>query len=208
MAKSFQKKKLKKPLFIVFEGVDGAGSSTQTQLLSEWFKKHNLPVLATKEPTNNLIGGLIRGVLTKEWALNPAGLQLLFSADRAHHLQREIEPALKKGINVICDRYLYSSIAFGGLDLEFDWLWKINKNFLTPDIVFWLKISPQTAINRINQSRAGFELFEEVKKMEKINQNYQKIAKRLKNFYEIDAEQTPQQMLAEEIKIVKRFFHN
>src|SRR3989338_8048368 len=92
--------------FLVIEGPDGSGSSTQVALIKKYLEQKGEKVLDTKEPTNNLIGGLIRGVLTGEWKLGSYGLQLLFCADRAHHLEREIMPALEKGWNFITDRYL------------------------------------------------------------------------------------------------------
>ncbi|MFA5926928.1 MAG: dTMP kinase [Patescibacteria group bacterium] len=152
-------------LFIAFEGLDGSGSSTQVDLLTKKLNKLGYFAFDTKEPTNNLIGGLIRGALTQDWKASPECLQLLFAADRAHHLQREIVPSLEKGNIIISDRYYYSSIALGSVGCERKWLAEINGQFISPDIVFLIKVKPSECINRIARSRNEFELFEEEKKL-------------------------------------------
>ena len=86
----------KKGVFIAFEGLDGSGSSTQVDILVRNLNSLGIKSISTKEPTNNIVGGVIRGVLTKEWQTSPGGLQLLFAADRAHHLEHKILPNLKK----------------------------------------------------------------------------------------------------------------
>ena len=106
--------------FIVFEGIDGAGKTTQSELLFDFLRQKKQKAILehqgvhlTQEPTTNLIGGLIRSQLTHDWKSGPECLQLLFAADRMYHLAKEILPCLQKGMTVISDRYLYSSIAFG-----------------------------------------------------------------------------------------------
>ncbi len=191
---------MKRGKFIVFEGLDGSGQSTQVERLSSALKKNKVKVHTTKEPTNNLIGGLIRGQLQGDWKSTPECLQLLFAADRAHHLEREIEPYLKKGVTVISDRYFFSSMAFGSLEIDDrQWLKDINKRFLLPDIIFYLKVSPKNCIKRIKEDRFSFELFEKEKKLEQIEKGYKKIAKEYKSFEIIDGERQIEE-IAEEIK--------
>jgi dTMP kinase len=111
-------------MFIAFEGLDGSGSSTQSRILAEKLEAKGHKVLLTKEPTKDTpIGGLIREVLQRKLPATPEGLQFLFSADRAEHLKRDIEPALANGKVVITDRYMFSTIAYGALDIEnVEWL--------------------------------------------------------------------------------------
>ena len=92
---------------IVFEGLDGSGKSTQAELLFSFLKSKGKKVHLTSEPTRYLIGGLIKSWVTHDWQSTPECLQLLFAADRAHHLDKEIIPLLKKGITVISDRYFF-----------------------------------------------------------------------------------------------------
>ncbi len=188
---------MKKGRFIVFEGLDGSGQSTQAEILSRHLKGQ-----LTKEPTNNLIGGLIRGQLQGDWKTEPECLQLLFTADRAHHLEKEILPLLNKGIDVVCDRYMFSTIAFGSLGID-DWQWlkDLNKRFLLPDIVFYLKVSPKSCIKRIKENRNSFELFEKEKKLEKIEKGYEALAKEYSIFKVIDGEREIKE-IAEEVKSI------
>ncbi|MEK9156325.1 MAG: dTMP kinase [Patescibacteria group bacterium] len=163
-------------LFITFEGLDGAGSSSQVERLKKSLNELGYRALDTKEPTNNIVGGLIRGILTKQWSLPPEGFQLLFAADRSHHLIHSVIPQLEKGHIIISDRYAFSSIAFGALELNQVWLKCINDKFILPDLTILLKVAPETCIERIGKSRAHFELFEEVKKLKKVWRNYEKLA--------------------------------
>jgi len=160
-------------LFIAFEGLDGSGSSTQVDLLAKNLRNASKTVFTTKEPTNNLVGGLIRGVLTKHWTIPAEGFQLLYAADRSHHLASEIIPALEKGNIIISDRYAFSSIAFGSIGADVEWLKEINKNFILPDITFFIKVSPEVCINRIGKSRDGFEFFEEEEKLKETLATYE-----------------------------------
>jgi len=163
--------------FVVVEGLDGSGASTQVAMLSEYLASKRYKVLVTKEPTNNLIGGLIRGQLTHEWKSNPECLQLLFAADRSHHIEKEIIPALEKGMIVISDRYMYSSLAFGSIDCDIEWLKSINAKFLKPDVSIILNVPPEVSLERIGHARAGFELFEDKAKLDKVRTAFDMLAK-------------------------------
>lgn len=192
----------KKGVFIDIEGLDGSGASTQAKLFEEYLQIKGTKTLLTKEPTDNVIGGLIRGVLTGVISqMQPEALQLLFCADRAHHISRFIKPALEGGSNVITDRYIWSTIAFGGADLDKKWLATIQKNFLKPDISFIIKVNPEVCVKRIVDNRFDVELFEKVDKLRKVWENYEWIAKKYKNIYIIDGEQSEKKVLQDIVKI-------
>ncbi len=182
--------------FIVFDGLDGSGMSTQSGKLVDFL---NLPdqkikfghtgTQLTKEPTSSLIGGLIRSQLTHEWKSSQECLQLLFSADRAHHLEKEIIPLLERGVIVISDRYFFSTIAFGSLDIkERGWLLNLNKNFLLPDLTFFLKVSPKVCIERIQKTRFGVTLFEQEMKLKEVWEEFEKLSKEFENTYIVNGE--------------------
>lgn len=177
-------------LFVAFEGLDGSGSSTQVELLVKKLNTLGFSAYGTKEPTNNIIGGLIRGALTHEWKPSSECLQLLYTADRAHHLNREVIPLIKKGNIVVTDRYLFSTIAFGSIDLDKKWLVALNDNFIIPDITFFIKVSPKICLQRIEKSRSKFELFEEEKKLNKVFKVYNELAKEKYDIVIIDGERT------------------
>ncbi len=176
---------MKKGKFIVVEGLDGSGASTQIKLLAEHMGRSAQKTFVTKEPTDNVVGGLVRGILTGTVDFPRDGLQLLFAADRAHHLQKTIIPMLESGANVICDRYFWSSVAFGSIDTDRDWLWNLQKNFLFPDISIFLRVHPKTCVERIRKNRFDFELFEEEKKLEIVWKSYMWLKKKFASKIEI-----------------------
>lgn len=158
--------------FIVLEGLDGAGKSTQAALIAGYLKGKGFAVCQTSEPTQFLAGGLARACLLGQWQGPPECLQLLFAADRADHLMREIIPRLEGGDVVICDRYLMSSVAYGAVDIDFDWLAAINQNFLAPDLTIFLRVPAQICVKRMTDNGRSIELFEKKDLLEKVDKNY------------------------------------
>lgn len=187
--------------FIVIEGLDGSGKSTQAAALAKYLRapaaKRRLKqegVQVTSEPTSRLVGGLIRSQLNGDWHSSPECLQLLFAADRAYHIEKEVQPLLDRGMTVISDRYFFSSFAYGALELDMDWLININKPFPVPDATFVIEVSAKTCIERIQKNRHGVTLFEKEKQLENVAVNYRKLAKRFKNMYFIDGERSIQEI--------------
>jgi dTMP kinase len=178
------------PNFIVFEGLDGSGQSTQASLLAKYLEANGRKVLVTKEPTNNLIGGLIRGALTHEWSPSNHVIQLLLAADRGHHLEREILPALSKGYTVICDRYLFSSLAFGSITDDSEYLKVVNSKYPLPEHIFYIQTTPKISLQRIHSNRFEIGLFEEEAKLEKVATAYQRILTDFSGVHVINGEQS------------------
>ena len=103
----------RKGCFIVFEGLDGSGKSTQVRDLGSKLQKKKYEVITTQEPTNkNVIGSLLKRILYNNESVPDEVLALLFAADRAHHTINTIIPGLEEGSIVISDRYVYSSLAY------------------------------------------------------------------------------------------------
>lgn len=196
---------LMKPLFIVFEGPDGSGLSTQTSLLAKWFKTEDKKVLLTKEPTNSMIGGLIRSILRKEWKTDMKTFALLFSADRAHHLNSEIDPAIKDGYNVICDRYILSTLAFNVEKGTLEWLKQLNSQFRQPDFTFIMDVPGKICVERIKKSRFGMEFFEEPEKLDEIRKNYSRLRKYFPNTFIIKGDnRKPEEINKEIVEIITK----
>lgn len=170
-------------IFVAFEGIDGAGLTTHARLTERFLESKGLKVVLTKEPTDGLVGGLIRACLRGEWKADPMTLQLLFAADRSHHVNTVILPALKSGRAVVTDRYLFSSLAYGSLDLDYEWLKLVNSRFPLPHVTFVLDIEPEVAIRRIREDRFAIELFEELEKLERVRAAYSRIAKEFENVH-------------------------
>lgn len=142
---------MKKGLLVVFEGLDGAGKTTQINLLKDWFKKNNKIVYNTKQPTDFYRKDKrVRDYLDKGIVPNMYSIALLAAADRTYQNEAEIKPILSKGINIISDRYLYSSLAFfKARGIEYEEISRLNKNIEKPDVVIFLDVKPKKALERI-----------------------------------------------------------
>lgn len=192
-------------LFIAFEGLDGSGSRIQASLLSGVLKKEGYRVRLTKEPTYGLIGGLIKAQITGEWKADQKCLQLLFAADRAKHLEDEIIPNLENGNIVITDRYVFSTVAYGSVGQEnAGWLECVNSEFILPDIVFLVKVSPKICAMRLRKSKKQIVLFPDEAKLKKVWKVYEDLAKRYNNIYVIDGERDEMEIMDEIIKITNK----
>ena len=180
--------------FIVFEGLDGAGLSTQALRLENYLGARGRQVLLTKEPTAGLLGGILKSTLRGELKLSSRALQLLFSADRAQHVDTEIVPALAEGKIVISDRYFYSTFAYGiASEVEYDWLLDINRKFLVPDMTILLDVEPETSLKRMSQGRFTSELFEKKESLTKVRNAFLTLAKEF-NFRVISGEGSIEQV--------------
>jgi dTMP kinase len=145
--------------FIVLEGIDGSGKTTQLKLLGDKLKDRGLPVLFTREPGGTRIGEKIREILLnpeyKE--LVPRAEAFLYAAARAQHVAQVILPSLAKGTLVLCDRFLDSSLAYQGFGrgIEVSLLERINEpatDGLVPDLTIVLDFCTEDGMDRINQS--------------------------------------------------------
>jgi dTMP kinase len=155
--------------FIVFEGGEGAGKSTQVRRLATALQAYGRSVLVTREPGATPIGARIRSLVLDHHTddgppLTPRAEALLYAADRAHHVATVIQPALEQGEIVLCDRYVDSSLAYqgGGRALAFDevrWLSRWATGGLRPDLVVLLDIDPDDGLRRVSD-RGGADRLE------------------------------------------------
>ncbi|MGC8662611.1 MAG: dTMP kinase [Candidatus Micrarchaeia archaeon] len=191
-------------LFVVFEGLDGAGSTTQASLLESYLRKEK-KVLLTKEPTSGIVGGLIRATLQGDLSISSETLQLLFAADRSYHLKKEIEPALAKDYVVISDRYFFSSLAYGvSSGLDKGWLVKINEKFRLPDVSIFIDVNPEVCIKRISNNRFAAELFEKEESLKKVRWEYMTLSKEY-NFNIVDGEGSIEVTHKKVLEIIKKY---
>ena len=140
-------------LFIVFEGLDGSGKSTQIKALNDKLKLNNYDVISLREPGSTEIGDKILEILESSQKLTPIMEFLLFSISRSAIIDEKITPSLNENKIVLCDRYFYSSIAYqgSGRDLDNDFIHKINNkivNDVIPDIVFYFDLTWEEKIKR------------------------------------------------------------
>lgn len=173
--------------FIVFEGIDGSGKTTQIKLLMQKLAELGLHCYETREPTDSPIGSLIHQILTGRTIADNKVLASLFIADRVDHILNNTDGILKKindGITVISDRYYFSSYAYNGVDLDMDWV--INANSISSDILrptftIFLDVPVQKALERIQSNRFHTELFEKEERLLKVRENYFKAFDKLKH---------------------------
>lgn len=185
--------------FIVFEGLDGSGNSTQSFALKEWLDAKGFEVYLTKEPTDGLIGCLIRGILRKELTTDEETLSLLFAADRMLHIKNIISKFLNNGIIVISDRYRLSNFAYQSImGVDINWLKCLNEKTIKPDLTFVIDTPPVVCIRRIQKQRFHMELFEEVDKLTKVMEKYYLLAKDESNAFIIDGNR-PKEIVSNEI---------
>jgi dTMP kinase len=102
-------------MFVTFEGVDWSGKSTQAGLLAGWLREQGRSVLATREPGGTPIAEAVRDVVLHGHDMTPWAEAALYAAARADHVEHAIRPALERGEDVICDRYIDSSVAYQGV---------------------------------------------------------------------------------------------
>lgn len=168
--------------FLVLEGIDGAGTTTQAALLQTWLEKRGVKTITTREPSDGPIGLTIRNALRGRIRLpEAAGLEplrketiaLLFAADRVDHVHAEILPALEQGVWVISDRYVHSSVAYQGTLIDVDWVALINRYAIPPDLNLFLRIPPDAALARISKTRVQKDLFETSELLTRIAQGYE-----------------------------------
>jgi len=168
----------KKPIknFVVLEGLDGCGTTTQTALLVKKLGQAGIQAVSTNEPTDGSIGRFIRSVLQKKENVDPFTLALLFSADRNEHVNGKngIIELAETGKMVICDRYLFSSLAYQSLFMDFDTVAGLNRYYPLPEYLFYIDLSPEECQKRMAARGEAAELFERLELQRKIETNYKK----------------------------------
>jgi dTMP kinase len=141
-------------MFITFEGLDGSGKTTQTELLAAHIRETGREVVTTREPGGTPLGEQIREVLLHSDEASPWAEAALFAAARAELVERVIEPALERGAVVVCDRYLDSSLAYQGIarGLGVDRVLELNLPAIhghLPDRTYLLLIDPEESARRV-----------------------------------------------------------
>jgi len=187
--------------FIVIEGIDGCGKTTQLNELSKWLPNSDLikkgsKLITTRAPGGSLLGKKLRGLILDNNENNkPSSLTelLLYSADRAEHVSKIISPALNNSDWVISDRFSDSTLAYQGYGRNI--ILEIIKNIesivcqgVSPDFTFFLEISPEESIFRRKNEIPDRIESEGIRFLEKVNEGFKLIAKQ-KNWKVISASQ-------------------
>jgi dTMP kinase len=160
--------------FVVFEGLDGAGTTTQLRLLGSALDRAGLPHFITCEPTSYATGRLVRQVLKGEVGARPETLARLFSADRHEHLYgpEGIVERLGRGELVVCDRYIFSSLAYQGVSCGPELPRLLNEAFPLPELVVFFDLPSAVAMGRVER-RPEREIFETRPMQERVRDAYE-----------------------------------
>ena len=188
-------------MYIVLEGIDGAGKSTQIKLLKEWLEDNGLNVETIVEPTDLEVGKLIRKLLTRSDATSDTmqkTLGLLFAADRLV-LMDKIEKWESEGTVVISDRSFYSSLVYQEPQ---EWIKELNKYAKIPDMVLLLDLDVKKSVERCD----GTDEFENEEFLTGVKQNYLDLAASNDNFKIIDANNGPNKVSSDIKKAVAPLF--
>mgnify|MGYP004699019445 CR=1 FL=1 len=161
--------------FIVIEGLDGAGTTTQKKAIEAELNAEGIRTYATHEPTDNPIGRTIRAALQHEFRTTPEALAYLYASDRHDHLYNEDYGLIKhieEGETVISDRYIFSSIAYQSVECSPDLVRMLNTAFPYPGIVIFIDTPVSSCISRIESRGEDKELFDRSEFLEKVRLNY------------------------------------
>ncbi|MDJ0636060.1 MAG: dTMP kinase [Xenococcaceae cyanobacterium MO_188.B29] len=175
---------MNKKLFIVLEGIDSCGKSTQAELLKDYFINQGDRAVISPEPSNGIIGNLIRSTLKKRVFFTEdkqkfdEQMAYLFAADRHDHLYNDIDGVfqlISKGFQVIVPRYYFSSLAYNSSTTkQFNFVSKLNSNFPNPDLLIYLDIPIEISLERLQQ-RSIKEVYENKEKLTQVKEKYQQI---------------------------------
>ena len=160
--------------FIVFEGIDGAGTSTQIKKLIERDTTRFVP---TAEPTSNETGKFLRRMLGGEFSVDEKTNAYLFAADRCEHIfgKGGVQELCESGKIVVSDRYFFSSMAYQSVSCGEELPKLLNSPFPLPEYLFYFVINPEISLGRVNARGEHKEIYETIEKQKKIAAQYEKV---------------------------------
>lgn len=164
--------------FIVFEGIDGSGKTTQSRLLAEALEREGRRVKLTAEPTDLPTGRALRDALGGRVSKSECEMAVLFVEDRiAHNIHPTdgISALIDSGVDVICDRYYYSTLAYQGQSTDYDWVKAMNlrcPEIRKPDLCIYVDLLPEQSLERISKGRNSVEIYENIETLTKVRQQF------------------------------------
>ena len=198
--------------FITFEGCDGCGKSTQLKMLSEYLTENSVAHVFTREPGGGKISEAIREILLngKNTEMTDECEALLYAAARMQHLADRVEPALAQGKLVVCDRYVDSSLAYQAYarGLGVDFIGRINAKALEkypPDVTVFIDLTPEDAFKRKHGADENDRLEQAGMAFHKrVYDGYKALEKAYpERIVAVDGKQTPQEIFAQVLQILK-----
>lgn len=178
---------MEKGKFIVLEGIDGSGKSSQAGPLVKRLEALGVRCRADREPTGGPVGSLIRQIFTGRVSADNRVIAALYAADRIDHLVNEVDglcAAVDKGITVVSDRYYFSSYAYHSVDVDMDWVIGANSlsaELLRPTVTVFLDVPVETALDRIRKNRFVEEIFDQEDRLRRTRELYFEAFERLRD---------------------------
>ncbi len=201
--------------FVVIEGLDGAGTTTQALLLVQRLRSVGQPAQMSREPSEGPIGMLIRQMLSRR-IVTPRGdddyeaigretLALLFAADRLDHISSKVQPSLDRGEVAVSDRYYHSSLAYQGdvddsEEMDIEWVRVINERAMVPDLTIFLEASAELCMERMSD-RPHRDIYETEDKLGRLEKRYNEVITALEasgeHVVRLDASRTAESLSSE-----------
>lgn len=193
--------------FFVLEGIDGAGKTTQAEYLEAHLRARGRAVVRTAEPTCLPTGLALREALGGRSAKSECEMAVLFVQDRiAHNIHAEngVEAWLARGVDVICDRYYYSTLAYQGQSTDYEWVRSMNLScpqIRRPDLCIYLDLTPEQSMERIRRGRETVEIYENTETLARVRSAFFSVFEDLKGIDRIAVVNAyrPAETIAEEI---------
>jgi dTMP kinase len=191
-----------RPLFIVLEGIDGAGTTTQAERLVRHLGALGRQAAATREPSAGPVGRLLREILLDKGrpgdreAVHGDVMALLFAADRRDHLHREIEAQLARGVDVVSDRYLLSSLAYQAEESDRGWVATLARGVRPPDVTFLLDVPIEVAAARRRLAGRPVERYDADRLLGRVADNYRALARGDDRVVVVDGSASPEAVTA------------
>ena len=165
--------------FIVIEGADGSGTTTQSQVLAKELGAERTAEHGERRQSQELIGQKVEEMISKD-GYSAEAIALGFAADRMVHLEERVLPLLEQGKTVVCDRYYHSSLVYQPtLGAEYDWVEKINREAVEPDLTVILDVSAETGMERIDSRGSDDNIFEDLDFQQEVVERYRRLPERL-----------------------------
>ena len=201
---------MKKGKFIVFDGIDGAGKTTQLDMLARRMTDDGESVYITAEPTGGDIGRLLRSALSGADKRSECEMAVMFVLDRIAH-NAEIEEKINDGVCVLCDRYYHSTLAYQGKTTDYAWVRSMNidcPEIRKPDACIYLDLTPEQSLKRINRGRSSVEIYENLEKLTEVRDSFHSVIEDLRQtgekIFVLNADCSREELAEEIYAIIKQ----
>lgn len=195
--------------FVVLEGLDGAGTTTQCERLCAWGKNNGFQTIATREPTDNPWGRQARRALRGELPLSPLALAFTFMADRAHHVGLLAEQSQPENSLIVSDRYLFSYLAYQQIDAAkpLDWFIETAQPLPLPNLTIYIDVPAERCVERMQAGRSQVERFERLATLQQVEAAYARVIDAYASRCEIVQIDGDRPMDAVEVDVIRAVEH-